>query len=229
MIRLGLTGGCCTGKSTVAEMFSRLGAEVVSADGIVHHLLRENEDVKSGVLSIFGDAVLANDGAIDREKLAGIVFRDKESLTRLTDLLYPKVRLEIRRAFEEIEGKGAQQICVAETPLLIEGGALDLYDAILVVKANYSNQLRRFLQRGGKSKSDLDRRIANQMDLTEKVKLADYVIDNNGSLDHTFEQVKNIYQNIRLRPRQRRGESSTLAADSDVRSKTNREKIKSEK
>ena len=228
MIRLGLTGGCCTGKSTVAQMFSRLGAEVVSADGIVHRLLREDQDVKSGVLSIFGEAVLANDGAIDREKLADIVFHDKESLTRLTDLLYPKVKRDIRRVFEEMEGKGTQEICVAEVPLLIEEGALDLYDAVLVVKANYSNQLRRFLQRGGKSQADLGRRIANQMDLTEKVRLADYVIDNDGSLDQTFEQVKNIYQNIRLRPRQRRGASSTLAAG-DVRSKANKGKIKSER
>jgi dephospho-CoA kinase len=195
-MRVGLTGGCCTGKTTVAEMFSQLGAKVIGADQIVHRLLSEDPEVRSRVISAFGNEVLAADGAIEREKLAGIVFADKESLGRLTDLLYPKVRAEIKRVFEEAGRSGAHRVCVAEVPLLIEGGALDLYDVIVVVSANYENQLERFFGRGGTSKADLDRRIANQMALAEKVKIADYVIDNNGTVSDTFEQVRNVYEDI---------------------------------
>ena len=196
MIRVGLTGGCCTGKSTVGEMFSRLGAEIVSADRIVHRLLREDEEVSSSIVATFGDEVLVENGSIDRAKIAAVAFTDKASLAHLTRLLYPKVRLEIKRAFDEAEVRGLHDACVAEVPLLFEGGALDLYHVVVVVKASYRSQLTRFLQRGGKSKQDLDRRISNQMDLAQKARLADYVIDNDGSFSRTFEQVKKTYQAI---------------------------------
>ncbi len=229
MIRVGLTGGCCTGKSTVAEMFSRVGAEVVSADRIVHRLLREDEEVKTGVLAAFGEGVLANDGSIDRGKLAAIVFTDNLSLTRLTAVIHPKVWREMARLFEEVERRGAHEICVAEVPLLIEEGAIHLYDVVVVVTAGYRNQLARFLQGGGKSKEDLDRRIANQMDLAEKVKLADYVIDNDGSPEQTFAEVKNIYENIRLRKSRRLYDSSPAATGGDAPGKTNKGKTRSER
>ncbi len=229
MIRVGLTGGCSSGKSTVAEMFSRVGAEVVSADRIVHRLLQEDEAIKSGVLSAFGERVLAKDGSIDRGKLAAIVFTDNLSLTRLTGLIHPKVWREMARLFEEVERRGAHEICVAEVPLLIEEGGLHLYDVVVVVTANYQSQLTRFLQGGGKSKRDLDRRIANQMDLAEKVKLADYVIDNDGSLEQTFAQVKNIYENIRLRKSQRLCDSSPAVTGGDAPGKTNKGKTTSER
>jgi dephospho-CoA kinase len=198
LIRVGLTGGCSTGKSTVASMFSRLGAEVINADDIVHKLLRENDRVKSAVVSLFGEEVRAADGSVNREKLAQIVFTDRNKLKQLTDLLYPKVRYEIQRFFNTARRQAGSDICVAEVPLLIEGGALHLYDVIVVVNATYQNQLKRFLEKGGKSKADLDKRIANQMDMTEKLKLADYVINNDGSIEQTFNQVKTVYNSIRL-------------------------------
>lgn len=223
-----MTGGCCTGKSTVAEMFSRLGAEVVIADRIVHRLLREDEEVRAGVVSAFGEKVLADDGCIDRSKLASIVFSDKKSLTGLTELLYPRVRLEVKRVFEKVESRGEHDVCVAEVPLLIEGGALDLYDLIVVVRANYQNQLKRFFQRGGKSKADLDRRIANQMDMAEKVKFADYVIDNDDTVEQTFQKVKNVYEDIRLRRWQLCCASSKPGIDDDFQGETNKGKRKSQ-
>lgn len=195
MIRIGLTGGCSTGKSTVAEMFRQLGPRLTSADEIVHRLLREEEEVKSAVAFSFGQQIRAKDGSIDRAKLGEIVFDSPENLSRLTDLIYPRVRAEIRRFFEEGE-KSGEEARVAEVPLLIEGGALELYDVIVVVTASYENQLKRFLKKGG-TKQDLDRRIRYQMDMAEKVKCADYVIDNDGSVEETFEQVKRVYDDIR--------------------------------
>jgi len=208
-------------------MFSRLGAEVVSADRIVHGLLREDRELISSVATIFGPTVLAPDGSIDRSRLAAVVFADRDSLRKLTDVLYPKVRLEIRRVFEETERRGPKDVCVAEVPLLIEGGALDLYDVIVVVAASYRNQLKRFLLTGG-TKADLDRRVANQMDLAEKVKLADYVIDNDGAVEQTLQQVRKVYEDIRLRRSGRRLASSKLIAHSGREDQTNKAKPKSD-
>ena len=229
LIRVGLTGGCCTGKSTVAEMFSRLGAEVVSADHIVHRLLREDDEARSSVVSIFGEEVLATDGSVDRNKLADVVFKDKQKLASLTRVLYPRVRLEIRRVFEQIENRKDRHVCVAEVPLLLEGGSRELYDEVIVVTASYPNQVARFFQRGGNSKQDLDRRIANQMDLAEKVKLADYVIDNDGSFEQTFEQVKKLYHTLCLRLAGRCCHSSMAATNGDAQGETNDRKIKPER
>jgi len=176
-------------------MFRRLGPRLISADEIVHRLLREEEEVKSAVMFAFDQQIRAKDGSIDRAKLGEIVFNSPENLSRLTDLLYPRVRAEIRRFFEEGE-KSDEEVRVAEVPLLIEGGALELYDVIVVVKASDENQLKRFLERGG-TKEDFDRRNRNQMDMAEKVKCADFVIDNDGSVEETFEQVKSVYEDIR--------------------------------
>ena len=207
-------------------MFSRLGAEVVSADHIVHRLLREDGEARASIVSTFGEEVLASDGTVDRSKLAEVVFEDKQKLARLTRVLYPKVRLEIQRAFEHVENRGERHVCVAEVPLLIEGGARELYDVVIVVTASYPNQLARFLRRGGKSKQDLDRRITNQMALDEKVKLADYVIDNDGSIGQTFEHVKKLYDTVLLRLATGWCHSSVAAADGDARGEPNDRKIK---
>jgi dephospho-CoA kinase len=168
--------------------------------------------------------VMAPDGSVDREKLAGIVFSDKKSLSALTGLLYPGVKSEIRRVFEDAARQGEHEVCVAEVPLLIEDGELDMYDFIVVVRAKYENQLRRFLQRGGTSAADLDRRIANQMDLAEKVKYADAVVENDGSIEETFQQVKDIFQEIRRRKRRFPGGSSGNSSDGDLGDTSNKGK-----
>ncbi len=224
MTRVGLTGGCCTGKTTVARMFSSLGAKVINADDIVHTLLRDDDQVKSAVVSAFGEQLLAADGSIRRDKLADTVFNDRQRLKELTDLLYPRVRLEIERFFQKSDGKDPRRISIAEVPLLIEGGALDLYEVIIVVTASYQNQLKRFLQKGGKTKSDLDRRIQNQMDLAQKVKSADHVIANDGSLEETFKQVKSVYDSLCLDKTARGNHDSTPLTNGPVRHENNDEK-----
>jgi dephospho-CoA kinase len=180
-----------------------MGAEVVSADDVVHRLLREDAEVKSAVGSIFGPRVVAADGSVDRKKLADEVFDDAESLKRLTNLLHPKAKVEIERRFGEVAERGEHEVCVAEVPMLVEEGSLEMYDVIVVVRASYKNQLDRFLRTGGK-KADLDRRIRNQADLSEKIKVADFVVDNDGGVEETFRQVEGIYRDICLRGRGRR-------------------------
>ena len=215
MIRVGLTGGCGSGKSTVADMFSPLGVPVISADVIVHRLLSEDEEVTSAVVSLFGGGLLRTDGAIDRRALADIVFGDRQNLKRLTDILYPRVRAEVQSFFEEMGRQKKFPVAIAEVPLLIEGGALHLYDVIVVVSATYENQLKRFLKKGG-TKADLDRRIRNQLDMAEKEKFADYVVNNNGSAEQTFEQVKEILGDLRGRAELLRHDSATFASDTLV-------------
>lgn len=215
MIRVGLTGGCGTGKSTVADMFSRLGVPVIGADAIVHRLLSEDKQVISAVASLFGGDVLLANGCVDRRKLADVVFADRQNLDRLTDILYPRVREEIRRFFEETERQEKTPVAVAEVPLLIEGGALPLYDVIVVVSATYENQLKRFVKKGG-TQADLDRRIRNQLDMAEKKKFADYIINNDGPVEQTWEQIQEILGDLRRRADGLRRDSATLASDTVV-------------
>lgn len=215
MIRVGLTGGCGTGKSTVADMFSRLGVPVIGADAIVHRLLSDDEEVKAAVASLFGGDLLQADGCVDRGKLADIVFNDRQSLHRLTEILYPRVKAEIRRFFENTEGQKKHDVAVAEVPLLIEEGALHLYDVIVVVSATYENQLKRFMKKGG-TQADLDRRIRNQLDMAEKKRFAHYIINNDGPIEQTWEQVQEILGDLRRRADGLRHDSATLASDTGV-------------
>ncbi len=193
MIRVGLTGGICTGKTTVARMFRKLGAPVISADTVVHSLLKKNNSIKNKLIKTFGKEIVSNAGDISRQQLADTVFHDEKKLKRLTAILYPEVRNTIQKKFSDYEKANRYPVTVAEVPMLIEGGALHLYDVIIVVTASYENQLKRSLKKGGISKKNLNDRIKHQMDLREKIKYADYVIDNDGAKVTTLEQVKKIW------------------------------------
>jgi dephospho-CoA kinase len=197
VIHVGLTGGLCTGKSTVAAMFADLGAPVIDADAVVHELLAGDPDVRRRVVETFGDAVTDADGAIDRAKLARIAFGDKERIARLTGILYPAVRARIGRWFAEQKANGAPA-AIAEVAMLYEGGATAIYDVIVVVTAERAAQLERFVGRGG-TPDDFAARLAHQWPLEQKEKNADYIINNNGSREATRDQVKHLWAALQER------------------------------
>ena len=148
MIHIGLTGGLCTGKSTVAAMFAELGAPVIDADAVVHELLADDPAVRQRVLETFGEAVCTENGSVDRAKLAAAAFGDKEKIAALTSILYPAVRERIGRWFADQKNNGAPA-AIAEVSMLYEGGATHIYDVIMVVSADRATQLARFVERGG--------------------------------------------------------------------------------
>ena len=196
MIKVGLTGGYGTGKSTVTRMFHELGAPTICADDIVHSLLSDDEQVVGRVADAFGKNILTPDGAVDRKKVADIVFNDDTSLTTLTNILYPVVRRKITAWFDERLNEGIHAAAIADVSMLIEGGASGLYDKIILVLADSDVQRARCLAKGI-SPEEFARRVRNQMPLEEKVRFADYIIENNGTLEETRKQVLDVWNKLK--------------------------------
>ena len=187
---IGVTGGLATGKTTVADMFAARGAVKIDADEIAHGLLKEDGGIKRKVIALFGKGILA-DGEIDRRKLAGEVFYDRGKLDMLCRALHPVI---IRRIKEQAERFPASTI-VVDAPLLIESRLHEYVDVVIVVIAGYETQIKRARDRKI-SEEEAKNIIDNQMPLSEKVKSADYIIDNDTDLNTIKEGVDRIWQKI---------------------------------
>ena len=187
---IGITGGLATGKTTVADMFVQKGAVKIDADRIAHGLLEEDQKIRDKVIDAFGEGILTG-GKIDRKKLANIVFKDKDKLKKLTNILHPRIIENIK---ERIEKEG-DKIIVIDAPLLMEAGLEEMMDVIIVVKAERHTQIKRAVNRGI-SEEEAEAIIKNQMPLSEKIKKADYVIDNEEKIEKIKEGVERIWQNV---------------------------------
>ncbi len=184
---IGVTGGLAAGKTTVADMFAAKGAVKIDADEIAHRLLKEDNDVRQKVMDRFGHEILS-DGEIDRRKLAKKVFFDRDDLDWLCRIMHPVI---IRRIKEEA-GRLSEKNIVIDAPLLIEGGLHEFVDIVVVVTAEFETRIKRSKDRGipeGEARSIID----SQMPLSEKLKFADYTIDNDKSLDITKKGVDRIW------------------------------------
>lgn len=193
---VGLTGGPATGKSTVAAVFRELGAEVISADEIVHKLLAHDEDVRRSVVKEFGKEILDDCGNVNRRRLGEIVFQDEKKRRRLERIIHPPVLKTIEQEINKFRRDG-QGVLVVEIPLLVEVSCFYLVDKVVVVTAEQETQLQRLQNRYGLSQSDAMKRINAQLPLSAKLKYADWVIDNNGTVDATREQVQKVWQAMR--------------------------------
>ena len=191
MLVIGLTSSIGCGKTTVAGFFRELGAKVIDADAIVHDLYRQDTALKKKLLAAFGSGILLH-GAIDRKALAAIVFHDAKQLRTLNALVHPAVLARIRKEIESTRKKAV----VLDVPLLVEASALRLVDKLVVVQCSLAQQLERVMHRLGLSREEALSRISAQLALKEKIKLADYVIDNGGSPRHTQRQVEMLYDKL---------------------------------
>src|SRR6266480_1105359 len=187
ILRVGLTGGIASGKSTVARTLAGLGCMVVDADAVVARLYRPGEAGYEAIVRAYGRDILRADGEIDRPKLAATAFVDNESAKRLNELIHPLV---IDQEEEIITGETRRfpdrdRIVVVEATLLLESGGKKRYDRIVVVDSEPSLQIERAVARG-MDRQDAERRMARQMSREERRRLADYIIENNkdiGSLE----------------------------------------------
>jgi dephospho-CoA kinase len=206
MLKVGLTGGIASGKSVVGEMFVALGASLVQADRIAHSLMQPGEPVYNDVVKHFGRGILNPDGSVNRSKLAELAFGPPgdERASRIEELnriVHPVV---IRNQDEWMEEMGRQDphvIAIVEAALILEAGAGRHFDRLVVVTCDAEQRASRFAAR---QKIDLDaarkevaRRMAAQLPDEEKIKAADYVIDNSGPLDGTREQVHRVWEKLR--------------------------------
>lgn len=185
---LGVTGGFGTGKSTVAKYFKRFGAKVIDADKISRNLLNPGTEAYRKAVDIFGESILKNNKDIDRIKLAGIVFSDNNLLKKLNKLIHPEVKKIIKRKI----ARASEKIVVLDVPLLFEAKLENLVDKIIVVKAGRAEQIQRIRNKSLFTKEDIVKRINAQMPLSDKVRLADFVIDNSGTLNNTNKQVEKL-------------------------------------
>ena len=182
---IGLTGSFGTGKSTVAGMFKASGCRVIDADRISRELIKPRSAAYREIVRIFGPEVTAKGGKIARAKLARIVFGDKRALARFNRVMHPRIIAEMKRQIKEAK----EDIVVLDAPLLLETGLNRFVDVVVVVKASLDNQLKRLRKRTGLSNTQIIARIQSQLPLKKKLGLADFVIDNNGTIQETRKQV----------------------------------------
>ena len=197
MLRVGLTGGIATGKSTVGLMFVELGCHLIDSDRITHQLFGPGGPVHTAVVKEFGTQIVAPDGTIDRRILGDIVFKDPAARQKLNSLVHPAVIQRQQDWLTEMQAKDPNGIAIVDAALMIEVGTYKNYDKVVVVTCSPEIQKERLIHRSGLKEDEIDARIRSQMPMSEKVKFADFVIDNSGDLSNTRRQVEEV--NSRLR------------------------------
>ena len=187
MLRMGLTGGIASGKSAVASMLREMGFSVLDADSLAHTFLEPGQPAYDEVLREFGAEILGV-GGIDRAKLASVVFADDKKLARLNAIIHPRVEEGVQRQFDEWSRNGTRDAAFVEAALLIEAGYLPKLDGLVVAWCLPEQQLERLRARG-LSEQEARQRIAAQLPIDQKLRLATEKIDCSGTLDETRRQV----------------------------------------
>lgn len=190
---IGLTGGIATGKSTVSALLIRKGALLVDADVIAREVMLPGHPVLAAVAEHFGQAVLLADGTLDRKKLGDIVFREPAQRQALNEITHPAIRLEIRRQMESLEREHPERLVVVDIPLLFESGLESMFERVMLVYAPASIQKERLMNRNQLTAEEAVARINSQMDIEEKKRKADVIIDNSGSAEETQRQIDEFW------------------------------------
>jgi dephospho-CoA kinase len=208
MLKVGLTGGIASGKSTVGEMLVALGAHLVQADRIAHQLMLPGQPVYNEVVRHFGGGILNPDLSVNRSKLAEAAFGSdagssavSSRIQELNRIVHPAVIRSQEEWMEEAGRQDPHAIAVVEAALIIEAGAAKRFDRLIVVTCSDEQRIARFAARQRlpieDARKEVERRMAAQLPEAEKVKAADYIIDNSSSLDHTRNQVQKIWEQLR--------------------------------
>jgi len=206
MLKVGLTGGIASGKSVVGEMFVSLGAHLVQADRIAHQLMQPGQPVYNEVVRHFGGGILNPDLSVNRAKLAEAAFgsrapADSSRIQKLNRIVHPAVIRSQDGWMEETGRQDPHAIAIVEAALILEAGAAKRFDRLIVVTCGEEQRIARFAARQkltlDAARKEVERRMAAQLPEPEKVKAADYVIDNSGSLEQTREQVHSIWEKLR--------------------------------
>ena len=209
MLKVGLTGGIAAGKSVVGEMFVALGARLVQADRIAHSLMQPGEAVYNEVVRHFGRQILNPDGSVNRSKLAEVAFgpttapqgQRASRIEELNRIVHPVVIRSQDAWMEEMGRQDPRAVAIVEAALLLEAGAGKRFDRLIVVTCGEEQRVTRFAARQKitleAARKEVVRRMAAQLSDEEKIKAADFVIDNSGSLERTREQVRMVWKQLR--------------------------------
>lgn len=194
---IGLTGGLATGKSLVSSMLTDLGANIIDCDILAREVTEPRSEGLEKVAAHFGELVIRDDGALDRHKLASIVFSDSAKLKTLEGILHPIIERLVMARSKELFAKDRDAIVVVDAALLFEGGLSRRMDKNIVVVCGSKEQKHRAVKRGGLSSDQVESRIKAQWPLSKKSKMADYIIDNSGKENETLGQVRDLWPKIR--------------------------------
>lgn len=192
ILKVGLTGGIASGKSTIVRTLAGLGCLTVDADAIVARLYQPGELGHEAIVRTYGTEILQPDGEIDRKKLSAIAFSNAGEAKKLNALIHPLVIEEQARLFREAEERGEDAIYVVEATLLLESGGKQRFDRIVVVDVQPDVQIERAVGRG-MTAEEAQRRIAHQMPREERLRQADYVIDNSGDTGNALAETTRVY------------------------------------
>ena len=192
MLKIAITGGAGTGKSTVARMFKELGAEVLDADQVARDAVAVGTPAWQELRLLFGEDFFNLNGSLNRSKLAQRIFADPEARRALNALIHPLVAQELQVKMADLERRGFELVMV-EVPLLFETGREQSFDQVIVVAASEAEQIRRLRSRDQREAEEIQGILRAQWPLADKVARADFVVDNSGELSSTREQVKNIW------------------------------------
>ncbi|MEV5030190.1 dephospho-CoA kinase [Paenibacillus sp. LPE1-1-1.1] len=193
-MKIGLTGGIASGKSTIASLLVERGALLVDADQVAREVVLPGEPALEAIASTFGQAILESDGSLNRKALGEIVFRDKDSLAKLEAITHPAIRSRMQEKIHTYAEQYPERLIVADIPLLYETKQEHLYDGIMVVYVPAELQKVRLMERNHVSEEEAVRRVSLQMDIEQKRRNADWVIDNSGSLAETKRQLDEFWK-----------------------------------
>jgi dephospho-CoA kinase len=196
MLKIAITGGAGTGKSTVARMFKELGAEVLDADQVAREAVAVGAPAWQELRRVYGVDFFHENGELNRSRLAQLVFADPEARRRLDGLIHPRVEAELQARVAELDRRGVRLVLV-EVPLLFETGRETAFDRVIVVAAPEADQIRRLRARDHRGEAEIRGILAAQWHLADKVARGDYLVDNGGERGDTEQQVKNIWGDLK--------------------------------
>ena len=193
MFVIGLTGGIGTGKTQVSRVLRELGAKVINADLLGHEAYRPNTQGWKEIVDTFGEGILAPSGEVDRKALGAIVFGDAAALQRLNAIVHPRIYAMVQERIDGLAAKG-HEVAVVEAALLVEAGWTDIADEVWVTTSCESAVVDRLRARDGLVESAVSVRVRSQMDQSDRVRYADALIENEGTLSQLRDSVKKLWE-----------------------------------
>jgi dephospho-CoA kinase len=190
VLKIGLTGGIGSGKSTACEIFSELGIPVIDADIIAHDLVRPGKPAFEEITKIFGKEIISNDGTLDRKKIRDQIFANETERKKLEDILHPAIYREITHQTENLNSG----YCIISIPLLLETGASGIVDRVLIIDVSREFQLSRASVRDSSSKSDIEAIIDSQISREDRLAAAADIIDNEGDIDRLRKKITELHE-----------------------------------
>ncbi len=192
---IGLTGGIATGKTTAAAILSEFGAKIVDADKLAREVVQPGQEAWQDIVEYFGPAILREDKTIDREQLRKIVFEDRQARRRLEAITHPRIRKLAREKIQKLAAEGAE-IIIYMAPLFFEAKVHTWIRPVIVVACGPETQRRRLRERDRLSEAEIDRHLKAQMPLEQKRRLADFVVENDGSVEDLKKKLQQLWKKI---------------------------------